>query len=38
MPRKPMYDGGTANKITEIATKMFFENGYEGTSVRSIVK
>ncbi|MDD7091740.1 MAG: TetR/AcrR family transcriptional regulator [Eubacteriales bacterium] len=38
MPRKPMYDGGTANKMTEVAAKMFFENGYEGTSVRSIVK
>lgn len=38
MSRKPKYVGGTKNKIVEAATKLFFENGYDGTSVRSIVK
>lgn len=38
MARKPKYPGGTDKKIVESATKLFFENGYEGTSVRSIVK
>lgn len=38
MSRKPKYSGGTKNKIIESATKLFFENGYDGTSVRSIVK
>ena len=38
MARKPMYDGGTKNKIVEVASKMFFEKGYEGTSVRAIMR
>lgn len=37
MPRKQMYDGGTKNKMIEVASKLFFENGYDGTSVRNIV-
>lgn len=38
MARKPMYDGGTKNKIVEVSSKMFFEKGYEGTSVRAIMR
>ncbi len=38
MARKPMYDGGTKNKIAEVSSKMFFEKGYEGTSVRAIMR
>ncbi len=38
MARKPKYPGGTKNKIVESATELFFENGYDGTSIRSIVK
>ena len=38
MARKPMYDGGTKNKMIEVASKMFFENGFDGTSVRSIMR
>ena len=29
MARKPMYDGGTKNKMIEVASKMFFENGFD---------
>lgn len=38
MARKPKYNGGTDNKFVEEATKLFFNNGYEGTSIRSICK
>lgn len=38
MPRKQKFDGGTKNRMLEVATKMFFEKSYEGTSVRDIVK
>lgn len=38
MARRPKYPGGTKNKFLESATKLFLENGYEGTSVRSIVQ
>ena len=38
MARKPKFDGGTRNRMLEVATKMFFEKSYEGTSVRDIVK
>lgn len=38
MARKPKFDGGTKNRMLEVATKMFFEKSYEGTSVRDIVK
>lgn len=38
MARKPKFDGGTKNRLLEVATKMFFERSYEGTSVRDIVK
>lgn len=38
MPRKPKFDGVTKNRMLEVATKMFFEKSYEGTSVRDIVK
>ena len=38
MARKPMYDGGTKNKMIEVASKLFFENCFDGTSVRSIMR
>lgn len=38
MARKPMYDGGTKNKILEVASILFFKNGFDGTSVRSIMR
>ncbi len=38
MPRKPMYDGGTKNKIIEVGSAMFFQNGFNGTSIRSIMR
>ena len=38
MPRKPMYDGGTKNKIIEVGSVMFFQNGFDGTSIRSIMR
>ncbi len=38
MARKPMYDGGTKNKIIEVASPLFFKNGFDGTSVRSIMR
>lgn len=36
MARKPMYDGGTKNKLIQVAAQLFFRKGYEGTSIRSI--
>ncbi len=36
MARKPKYDGGTKNKIIEVATAKFFRKGYDGTSIRGI--
>lgn len=38
MARKPMYEGGTEKKFVEEATKLFFNQGYEGTSIRGICK
>lgn len=38
MPRKSKYEGGTKNKLVEVATKLFFEKGFDGTSVREIVR
>ena len=38
MARKPMYDGGTQNKIIEVASRLFFENGFDGTSIRGIMR
>ena len=32
-----MYNQGTKNKMIEVASKKFFQNGFDGTSVRSIV-
>lgn len=37
MPRKPMYNEGTKNKMIEVASKRFFQYGFDGTSIRSIV-
>ncbi len=38
MARKPMFQGGTKNKIIEVGSKLFFENGYDGTSIRAIMR
>ena len=36
MARKSRFDGGTKNKMIEVGTKLFFENGFDGTSIRNI--
>ena len=38
MPRKPIVDGGKRDQIAEAALELFLQNGYDGTSVRSIMK
>ena len=38
MPRKQMFEGGTKNKILEAGGRLFFENGFDGTGVRAIMK
>lgn len=37
MARKAVLQGGKRDEIIRVATKQFFENGYEATSVRSIL-
>ena len=37
MARKPVLTGGKRDEILESAMKLFFENGYEATSVRMIM-
>lgn len=37
MARKAVIDGGKRDKIIYTAMKLFFENGYEATSVRAIL-
>lgn len=37
MARKAVLTGGKRDELIEIATKQFFTNGYEATSVRSIL-
>ena len=37
MARKPVLSGGKRDEIIEAATQLFFENGYEATSVRMIM-
>ena len=37
MARKPVLTGGKRDEILDISTKLFFENGYEATSVRMIM-
>ena len=37
MARKPVLTGGKRDEIIYTAMKLFFENGYEGTSVRMIM-
>lgn len=37
MARKAVLEGGKRDEIIKVATKQFFENGYEATSVRSIL-
>lgn len=37
MARKPVLTGGKRDEILDTAGKMFFENGYEATSVRMIM-
>ena len=37
MARKVVLQGGKRDEIIQVATKQFFENGYEETSIRSIL-
>ena len=37
MARKPVLTGGKRDEIIDVAMKLFFENGYEATSVRMIM-
>ena len=37
MSRKAVTDGGKRDEIINAALNLFFEQGYEGTSVRSIM-
>ena len=37
MARKAVLQGGKRDEIIKVATKQFFENGYEETSIRSIL-
>ena len=37
MARKAVLTGGKRDEIIDIAMKLFFENGYEATSVRMIM-
>lgn len=36
MARKSKFDGGTKNKLIEVGTRLFFEKGFDGTSIRNI--
>ena len=36
MARKSRFDGGTKNKMIEVGTRLFFENGFDGTSIRNV--
>jgi len=36
MGRKPVLEGGKRDEIIDAATKLFFEKGFEGTSIRMI--
>lgn len=38
MARKPILHGGKRDEILECATKLFLKYGYEGTSIRMILK
>ncbi|NCB93385.1 MAG: GNAT family N-acetyltransferase [Clostridia bacterium] len=38
MPRKPVLEGGKRDEIIDVALGLFFEKGYDGTSVRAIQK
>lgn len=38
LARKQMFEGGTKNRIIEVGAKLFFENGYDGTGIRMIMK
>ena len=37
MARKAVLEGGKRDEIIDAATELFFENGYEATSVRMIM-
>ncbi len=38
MGRKPVLENGKKDEILSAALKLFFENGYDGTSIRGIMK
>ena len=38
MPRKQQIEGGTKNKILEVGRRMFFENGFDGTGIRAVMR
>ncbi len=38
MPRKPIIEGGKKDEIAQAALELFFTKGFDGTSVRSIMK
>lgn len=38
MPRKQVVEGGTKNKILEVGRRRFFENGFDATGIRAIMK
>lgn len=38
MARKQKFEGGTKNRIIEVGSKMFLENGFDGTGIRAIME
>lgn len=38
MARKQMFAEGTRNHILEVASRLFFEKGFDGVSVRGLMK
>ena len=38
MPRRQQIEGGTKNKILEVGRRMFFENGFDGTGIRAVMR
>lgn len=38
MARKQMFEGGTKQKILQVGTQVFLENGYDATGIRTIMR